>query len=85
MSLIMRILGLVSTTVGLLLGYVIYLFLLNVYILSNWISKVMNAPEAFTIVITIVIITFLLGALILAIIIMLYLIFIGLTFLFDKW
>ncbi len=83
MSLIMRLLGLISTTVGVLLGYGIYLFLLNGYILINWMSKVMNAPEAFTFVIAILIIIFLSGSLIIAIIITLCLIGIGLSLLFN--
>ncbi len=78
MNLISRTLGLLSIIIGILIGYGIYLFLLNVYILSSWITTYLNAPQSLAIVITILTIISLLGAFILATVVALYLIVKGL-------
>lgn len=83
MSLMVRLLGLILTTIGILLGYGMYLFILNIYTLLSWLSTNINAPESLAIVLTVLIIIALLSVFILAIVIIVYLIFIGLTMIFN--
>lgn len=83
MSLMVRLLGLILTTIGISLGYGIYLFVLNIYILLSWLSTYINAPESLAIVLTVLIIIALLSVFILAIVIIVYLIFVGLTMIFN--
>lgn len=83
MSLMVRLLGLILTTIGISFSYGIYLFVLNIYTLLSWLSTYINAPESLAIVLTVLIIIALLGVFILAIVIIVYLIFIGLTMIFN--
>jgi len=84
MSLLVRLLGLIPTTIGVALGYGTYLFVLNIYILLSWLSTYINAPESLAIVLTVLITISLLGVFIFAIGLALYLIFIGLSMLFNQ-
>ena len=84
MSLLVRLLGLIPTTIGIALGYGIYLFVLNIYILLSWLSAYINAPQSLAIVFTVLIIIALLGVFIIAIGLTLYLIFIGLAMIFNQ-
>jgi len=83
MSLSIRIIGLITTTIGAFFGYGIYLFVLNIYLLSAWISEYINAPESLAIVATVVSVICLLGLFIIAGIIVVYLLFVGLVLLLS--
>ena len=84
MDLLVRLLGLILTTIGISIGYGIYLFVLNIYILLSWLSTYINAPESLAIVLTVLITISLLGVFIFAIGLALYLIFIGLSMFFNQ-
>ena len=83
MSLISRLLGLIPISIGLLLGYGLYLFVLNMYITFKWILTP-NAPEASVIMFIILIIMTLLGVFALVIIVIFFFIWIGTLMLFDE-
>ena len=83
MTSLTRLLGLIPLSIGALLGYGIYLFVLNVYILLNWVSECINAPDALAIILTVLITISLLGVFIFVIGLVLYLTFIGLAILFN--
>lgn len=83
MSLLVRLLGLILTTIGISFSYGIYLFVLNIYIMLSWLSTDINAPESLVIVLTVLIIISLSGVFILANVIIIYLIFVGLTMIFN--
>lgn len=83
MSLLSRSLGLIPITIGSLLVYGEYLFVLNIYIVLKWLSTYLNAPEEFAVVFTILIIIALLGIFIFVNIIIIYLIGIGIKILLE--
>lgn len=84
MSLILRLLGLIPISIGLLLGYGLYLLMLNIYIIFKWLSTYLNAPEAFAIVFTILVIIALFGVFMFVVVIIFYLIGIGLMMLIEN-
>ena len=84
MTLLSRLLGLVMITIGALLGYGICLFVLNIYLLSSWLSVYLDAPEVLSIILTILAIISLLSIFIFAIIIAIYLVVVGLSIMFKK-
>ena len=81
MTLLTRLFGLIPLSIGALLGYGIYLFVLNTYILLNWVSECINTPDALAVVLITI---SLLGVFIVAIRLALYLTFIGLAMLFNQ-
>ena len=85
MTLLSRLLGLVMITIGALLGYGICLFVLNIYLLSSWLSEYLDAPEALSIILTILAIISLLFIFIFAIIIAIYLVVVGLSIMLEKY
>lgn len=85
MNTLSRLSGLIPISIGLLLGYCVYLFVLNVYIVFKWLSEYLNAPEALAIVFTILIIICLLGVFTIVIVIILYLISLGILMLFERY
>lgn len=84
MSLLSRLLGLIPISIGLLLGYGVYLFVLNIYIIFKWASTYLNAPEALSIILTILVIIALLGVFVFVFIIMFYLIWFGIKMLIEN-
>jgi len=84
MTLLTRLFGLIPLSIGALLGYGIYLFVLNTYILLNWVSECIDAPESLAIILTVLIIIVLLNMFIIAIGLAVHLILIGLSIIINR-
>jgi uncharacterized protein involved in cysteine biosynthesis len=68
------IIGTIITTIGVAIAYGEYKLISLIYDVSSWISKLLNAPESFAALLTIIISCFFLGLIIIIAVIAIYLI-----------
>lgn len=77
------IIGTIVTLIGAAIGYVDYLIISTLYELSSWIAGLLNAPQALSIILTLLLSWIFLGLIFIIFIIAIYLTIYGVTIILN--